>query len=320
MWRLRADAALSQEALRRRGALTIRWPAGDYHLRRERELARNRCKSGRPSSPPAMWVTPLFCPSCPSRSRPIRRSVASRAPKERQAMQARHPRCNRGQHHFARVHNASVGRSGDDGVATAAETASKPTLSGFADKTVPGFGRPVSTCWSGAWPLGILSVRPPSSRSVSVAGSLGSVAFARPFLNGFTALCTAVIETAGRVCPGKRKLRLSPVLSKQRQSCTTPLASRDGQKNLEIRNQMRSALQPRRNANPGFTGELPETNINGRRDRGKWRCSRTNANQPPLFLGQDIAHVAQRPRHSARAAPRLALQVGRDERVRFGLT
>jgi len=35
------------------------------------------------------------------------------------------------------------------------------------------------------------------------------MAFARPFLNGFTALGIPVTETVGWVCPGKREVRPS---------------------------------------------------------------------------------------------------------------
>ena len=61
----------------------------------------------------------------------------------------------------------------------------------------PAIGCTVSNCWADASWRATLTVRSPSSRSVSFAGSLGPVAFARSFLNGFTALGVPVTETVG---------------------------------------------------------------------------------------------------------------------------
>jgi len=68
--------------------------------------------------------------------------------------------------------------------ATTAEVASKPRCI-------------VSNCWASAWPRGTLIVRSRSSRSGSFAGSLEPMAFARSFLNGFTALGIPVTEVVG---------------------------------------------------------------------------------------------------------------------------
>ena len=57
--------------------------------------------------------------------------------------------------------------------------------------------RLASSCSDSACPHGTSTVRSPSSRSVSFAGSLEPMAFARSLLNGFTALGSPITEVAG---------------------------------------------------------------------------------------------------------------------------
>jgi len=56
----------------------IHCPAGEWFIRREGGSTSKCCKCGRSRSPPAMLVIHRCCPSCLTKSRPIRISAVSR--------------------------------------------------------------------------------------------------------------------------------------------------------------------------------------------------------------------------------------------------
>ena len=68
-WNARKHGGTKRRVWRK---IHIRCPAGEWNTRREGELTSKPWRSGLLSSPPAMWATRLCCPSCLTRSRPIR--------------------------------------------------------------------------------------------------------------------------------------------------------------------------------------------------------------------------------------------------------
>lgn len=140
------------------------------------ELTNKRWRSGRRSSPPAMWGTHPCCPSFSIRSRLTRRSRVSplTAPStpasattpsppaalrrsyrpERTANPGRPMAPGRSHGMKPSVHRgASVAPSGDDGAAITAEAAQRPKCT-------------ASNSWANAWRRGTSTVRSPSSSFV----------------------------------------------------------------------------------------------------------------------------------------------------------
>ena len=216
----------------------IHCPAGEWYIRREGEFTRKRWKSGRQSSPPA--TSEMSSRQAPP-VRANRRGILPELPDQIPADQQIASVTADGAFDTPKCHDAIAAR-GAAAIIPPRKNAKpwKPDSPGAlarneALRASKRSGRTIWRRWSGyhrrsrvetkmhcvnrrsakrncsasVWPLETSTVRLPSSRSLSFAGSLEPMAFARPFLNGFTALGIPVTETVGWVCPGKREVRPS---------------------------------------------------------------------------------------------------------------